>query len=125
VVRPFGVQLAEDAELHRRGGRIDLAHPDLHVNTGIAQPLDIGTKIPRDMSQVCTMVVQDDREPDQPARLAVAPRGVGLQEPLARGLGASTFTPASVPSPLAVWWAAAFTVALLAWAMRSFQRRAL
>lgn len=48
-----------------------------------------------------------------------------LQPPLARDLGASPFTPVSVPSPLAVWWAAAFTVVVLAWAMRSFQRRAL
>jgi hypothetical protein len=48
-----------------------------------------------------------------------------LQPPLARGLGATPFTPVSVPSPLAVWWAAAFTVVLLAWAMRSFQRRTL
>jgi hypothetical protein len=48
-----------------------------------------------------------------------------LQPPLARDLGASPFTPASVPSALAVWWAAAFTVVVLAWAVRSFQRRAL
>jgi hypothetical protein len=48
-----------------------------------------------------------------------------LQPPLARDLGATPFTPVSVPSALAVWWAAAFTVALLAWAVRSFQRRAL
>ena len=48
-----------------------------------------------------------------------------MQPPLARGLGASPFTPVSVPSSLAVWWAAAFAVAVLAWAMRSFQRRAL
>jgi hypothetical protein len=48
-----------------------------------------------------------------------------LQPPLARDLGASPFTPASVPSALAVWWAGAFTVVVLAWAVRSFQRRAL
>jgi ABC-type transport system involved in multi-copper enzyme maturation permease subunit len=48
-----------------------------------------------------------------------------LQPPLARDLGASPFTPVSVPSALAVWWAVAFTVAVLAWAVRSFQRRAL
>ena len=48
-----------------------------------------------------------------------------LQPPLARGLGASPFTPASVPSSLAVWWAAAFTLVVLAWAVRSFRRRAL
>lgn len=48
-----------------------------------------------------------------------------LQPPLARDLGATPFTPVSVPSSLAVWWAAAFTVALLVWAVRSFERRAL
>lgn len=48
-----------------------------------------------------------------------------LQPALARDLGATPFTPTSVPSALAVWWAAAFTVAVLAWAVRSFQRRAL
>ena len=48
-----------------------------------------------------------------------------LQPPLARDLGASPFTPASVPTALAVWWAVAFTVGLLAWAVRSFRRRAL
>jgi hypothetical protein len=48
-----------------------------------------------------------------------------LQPPLVRDLGVSPFTAAAVPSALAVWWAAAFTVALLAWAVRSFERRAL
>ena len=48
-----------------------------------------------------------------------------LQPPLVRDLGDSAFTAASVPSPLAVWWAAAFTAAVLAWAVRSFQRRPL
>ena len=59
MVGPFGAQLAEDAELHRRGGRIDPAHPDLQVNTGIAQTLDIGGEIPRDMTQVSATVAQD------------------------------------------------------------------
>ena len=48
-----------------------------------------------------------------------------LQPPLVRDLGVSVFTAASVPSALAVWWAAGFTLALLAWAIRSFERRAL
>jgi ABC-2 type transport system permease protein len=48
-----------------------------------------------------------------------------LQPPLVRDLGDSAFTAASVPSALAVWWAAGFTAAVLAWAVRSFQRRAL
>jgi ABC-type transport system involved in multi-copper enzyme maturation permease subunit len=48
-----------------------------------------------------------------------------LQPPLARDLGSSPLTAASVPSGLAVWWAAAFTVLLLAWAVRSFERRGL
>ena len=48
-----------------------------------------------------------------------------LQPPLVRDLGESAFTAASVPSALAVWWAAGFTAAVLAWAMRSFQRRPL
>lgn len=48
-----------------------------------------------------------------------------LQPPLARDLGATPFTPATVPSALAVVWAAAFTVVLLLWAMRSFRRRTL
>jgi Cu-processing system permease protein len=48
-----------------------------------------------------------------------------LQPPLLRDLGAAAFSAASVPTPLAVWWAAAFTVATLLWAVRSFSRRAL
>jgi ABC-type transport system involved in multi-copper enzyme maturation permease subunit len=48
-----------------------------------------------------------------------------LQPPLARDLGATPFTPATVPSALAVWWAAAFMVVVLLWAMRSFRRRTL
>jgi ABC-type transport system involved in multi-copper enzyme maturation permease subunit len=48
-----------------------------------------------------------------------------MQPPLVRDLGVSAFTAATVPSALAVWWAAAFTAALLAWAIRSFERRAL
>jgi hypothetical protein len=48
-----------------------------------------------------------------------------LQPPLMRDLGAAAFAAASVPTPLAVWWAAAFTIGVLIWALRSFERRAL
>jgi Cu-processing system permease protein len=48
-----------------------------------------------------------------------------LQPPLLRDLGAAAFAAASVPTPLAVWWAGAFTVATLLWAVQSFGRRAL
>jgi len=48
-----------------------------------------------------------------------------LQPPILRDLGAAAFEAASVPSPLAVWWAALFTLAVLAWAVRSFEQRAL
>ena len=48
-----------------------------------------------------------------------------LQPPILRDLGAAAFEAASVPTALAVWWAAAFTLAVLAWAVRSFAQRQL
>jgi ABC-type transport system involved in multi-copper enzyme maturation permease subunit len=48
-----------------------------------------------------------------------------LQPPLLRDLGAAVFQAASVPTSLAVWWAAAFTLLVLAWSIRSFDRRGL
>ena len=48
-----------------------------------------------------------------------------LQPPLVRDLGDTIFTAASVPSALAIWWAVAFTLAVLAWAIRSFDNRPL
>jgi Cu-processing system permease protein len=48
-----------------------------------------------------------------------------LQPPLLRDLGAAMFQAASVPTPLAVWWAGAFTAGTLLWAIRSFGRRPL
>lgn len=48
-----------------------------------------------------------------------------LQPPLVRDLGAAAFSAASVPTSLAVWWAAAFTLLMLAWSIRSFSRRTL
>lgn len=48
-----------------------------------------------------------------------------MQPPLLRDLNQSLFMSASVPTPLMVWWAAAFTALALAVAVWSFQRRAL
>ena len=48
-----------------------------------------------------------------------------LQPPILRDLGAAAFEAASVPTSLAVWWAGLFTVAVLAWAVRSFEQRPL
>jgi ABC-type transport system involved in multi-copper enzyme maturation permease subunit len=48
-----------------------------------------------------------------------------MQPPILRDLGAAAFEAASVPTSLAVWWAALFTVAVLAWAVRSFAQRPL
>ena len=48
-----------------------------------------------------------------------------LQPPLLRDLGAAFFAAASVPTSLSVWWAGAFTAAVLTWAVRSFNHRAL
>jgi hypothetical protein len=48
-----------------------------------------------------------------------------LQPQLVRDLGAGPFTTTSVPTPLMVWWAAAFGLLTLLWALRSFSRRAL
>lgn len=48
-----------------------------------------------------------------------------LQPPVVRDLGAAMFETASVPTPMAIWWAVGFTLAVLAWAIRSFERRPL
>jgi ABC-2 type transport system permease protein len=48
-----------------------------------------------------------------------------LQPALVRDLGALAFTSASVPTPLMVWWAGAFTVLMLVVAVRSFEKRQL
>jgi Cu-processing system permease protein len=48
-----------------------------------------------------------------------------MQPPFVRDLGAGPFTAFGQPTPLAVWWAAVFTLLVLAWAIRSFQRRPL
>ena len=48
-----------------------------------------------------------------------------LQPAFVRDLGAVAFTPASVPTPLMVWWAAGFTLMMLVVAVRSFEKRQL
>lgn len=48
-----------------------------------------------------------------------------LQPAAMRDIEAGPFEMAAVPSPLAVWWAVAFTAAVLWWATRSFSRRPL
>ncbi len=48
-----------------------------------------------------------------------------LQPAAVRSAGAALFAAASVPTWLTVWWAAGFTALTLAWAVRSFERRAL
>jgi ABC-2 type transport system permease protein len=48
-----------------------------------------------------------------------------LQPPILRDIGDSPFTATTVPSPLMVWWAAAFTVVVLIVAARSFESRQL
>jgi Cu-processing system permease protein len=48
-----------------------------------------------------------------------------MQPPLLRDLNESLFMSASVPTPLMVWWALAFTALMLLAGAQSFQRRAL
>jgi hypothetical protein len=48
-----------------------------------------------------------------------------LQPAIVRDVAPLIFTVAAAPTPLMVWWAAGFTIAVLAWAVRSFDRRAL
>ncbi|HET9951324.1 MAG TPA: ABC transporter permease [Candidatus Eisenbacteria bacterium] len=48
-----------------------------------------------------------------------------MQPPILRELGNSPFSPFSVASPAMIWWAAGYIVVVLAFGLRSFQRRAL
>lgn len=48
-----------------------------------------------------------------------------LQPAVVRDVLPAVFMSASVPAPLMVWWAGAFTLLTLVWAIRSFERRAL
>ena len=48
-----------------------------------------------------------------------------LQPAIVRDIAPLVFSTASVPTPLMVWWAAAFLVLTLVWGVRSFNRRAL
>jgi len=48
-----------------------------------------------------------------------------MQPTLMRQLGATPFSPLSVPSAAMVWWAAGYAVVVLAIGLRAFQRRAL
>jgi Cu-processing system permease protein len=48
-----------------------------------------------------------------------------LQPAIVRDIAPVIFATASVPTPLMVWWAAAFMALTFAWAVRSFGRRAL
>ena len=48
-----------------------------------------------------------------------------LQPAIVRDLAPLIFTVAAAPTSLMVWWAGGFTIAVLAWAVRSFERRAL
>jgi hypothetical protein len=48
-----------------------------------------------------------------------------MQPALLRELGSSPFSPASVPSPAMLWWAAGYTIVVLLLGLRAFQRRAL
>lgn len=48
-----------------------------------------------------------------------------LQPALVRDIGAAAFAAASVPTPLMVWWAGGFTIAMLVVAVRSFATRQL
>lgn len=48
-----------------------------------------------------------------------------LQPPILRDIGDSPFTATTVPSPLMIWWAVGFTVAVLIVAVRSFATRQL
>ena len=48
-----------------------------------------------------------------------------MQPPLMRDLQLSPFSPASVPTPAMVWWAAGYVVLALAIAVRTFRKRAL
>jgi ABC-type transport system involved in multi-copper enzyme maturation permease subunit len=48
-----------------------------------------------------------------------------MQPAILSQLGASPFSPLSVPSPAMVWWALGYTIVVLALGARSFSRRAL
>jgi Cu-processing system permease protein len=48
-----------------------------------------------------------------------------MQPTLLRQLGASPFSPLSVPSPAMLWWAAGYIVVVLALGLRAFRMRAL
>lgn len=48
-----------------------------------------------------------------------------MQPPLMRKLNMTPFSPASVPSPLMIYWAAGYAVTVLAFAVWSFRRRGL
>jgi len=48
-----------------------------------------------------------------------------LQPPILRDIGNTPFTATTVPSPLMVWWAGGFTIAVLIVAVRSFATRQL
>jgi len=48
-----------------------------------------------------------------------------LQPEVVRNVGSQIFSGGAVPSSLMVWWALGFGVLTLAWAVRSFERRAL
>jgi ABC-type transport system involved in multi-copper enzyme maturation permease subunit len=72
-------------------------------------------------AQTIGVVVSLISPPDSLWRLAT----YELQPPFVRSIGAFVFQTASVPTPLMVWWAAGFLLLTLAWAVRSFNRRAL
>jgi hypothetical protein len=48
-----------------------------------------------------------------------------MQPAILRDLGASPFSPVSVPSTAMIWWAVGYVVVVLALGLRSFGRRAL
>lgn len=48
-----------------------------------------------------------------------------MQPTIMRELGASPFSPLSVPSPAMVWWTAGYVVVVMALGLRTFEKRAL
>jgi ABC-type transport system involved in multi-copper enzyme maturation permease subunit len=78
-----------------------------HVDNGAAR--DVGT--------VASLIL--------PSEALWALAASNMQPPLLRDLGASPFSPLSVPSAAMVWWAAAYVIMVLLIGMRSFEKRAL
>jgi ABC-2 type transport system permease protein len=71
----------------------------------------------RDVGTVASLIL--------PSEALWALAASNMQPPILRDLGATPFSPLSVPSAAMVWWAVGYIVVVLLIGMRSFERRAL